>query len=372
MSVFKKKNKNGTISYGYDFRDRVTSTRYRKIVPLARTKWDAEQAETAAKKELFEKRFGLEEKGTALLSEFLDEVYLPWSKANKKSWRDDVYMIPMLKQYFEGKTLREISAQLVEEFKNNRLNTPTKKNTPRRPATVNRELTLLSSAFSLAVKYDKAESNPCSKVDLFTLDNLRYRYLMPDEEPRLMAALTGPRAHLQPIVTVALGTGMRLSEELQMKRHQVDFLRNIVTARHTKNGRPRDIPMNDDVRQALADLCRDKRPDDYVFVSEKTGSCITEVKKGFHTACRIAGIEGLIWKDLRATFGTRLAEAGCDAFTIAQLLGHSDVRVTMRYVRAVETSKRVAVEAVRLNSGKVGHVLATWPKQPATALAVSH
>lgn len=39
---------------------------------------------------------------------------------------------------------------------------------------------------------------------------------------------------------------------------------------------------------------------------------------------------------------------------------------------AVETSKRVAVEAVRLNSGKVGHVLATWPKQPATALAVSH
>ncbi|HEX6730200.1 MAG TPA: hypothetical protein VF074_09330 [Pyrinomonadaceae bacterium] len=53
------------------------------------------------------------------------------------------------------------------------------------------------------------------------------------------------------------------------------------------------------------------------------------------------------------TFGTRLAEAGCDAFTIAQLPGHSDVRVTMRYVRAVETSQRVAVEAVRLNSEKL-------------------
>jgi integrase len=115
-----------------------------------------------------------------------------------------------------------------------------------------------------------------------------------------------------------------------------------------------------------------KRPDDYVFVSEKTGSCIREVKKGFHTACRIADIEDLTWKDLRATFGTRLAEAGCDAFTIAQLLGHSDVRVTMRYVRAVETSKRVAVEAVRLSSGKVGHVLASWPKQPVTALVVNH
>jgi integrase len=164
---------------------------------------------------------------------------------------------------------------------------------------------------------------------------------------------------------------MRMGEKLRMKRHQVDFLRNIVTARETKNGRPRDIPMNDDVRDALAELCKDKRPEDFVFVSTKTKSCLREVKRGFHTACRLACIEGLIWKDLRATFGTRLAEAGCDAFTIAQLLGHSDIRVTMRYVRMVEGSKRAAVEAVKLTSGKVGHILATWPKQPPLPAAVN-
>ena len=133
MSVFKKKNKNGTISYGYYFRDRVTSTRYRKIVSLARTKWDAEQAEVKAKQELFEKRYGVEEKGTDLFSDFLDQVYLPWSKTNKKSWRDDSYMLPMLKSYFEGKALREISAQMVEKFKNDRVNTQTKNETDRQP-----------------------------------------------------------------------------------------------------------------------------------------------------------------------------------------------------------------------------------------------
>ena len=186
-----------------------------------------------------------------------------------------------------------------------------------------------------------------------------------------MAVLSGPRAHMKPAIIVALGTGMRMREQLRMKRHQVDFLRNIVTARNTKNGRPRDIPMNDDVRKALAELCKNKRPDDYVFVNPKTKSCLQETKTAFHTACKLAGIQGLIWKDLRATFGTRLAEAGCDAFTIAQLLGHSDVRVTMRYVRMVEGSKRVAVEAMRLTSGKVGHVLATWPKQPQFPVAVS-
>ena len=168
-------------------------------------------------------------------------------------------MVPMLKQYFEGQALCEISVQLVERFKNDRLNTPTKKDTPRRPATVNRELTLLSSAFTLAVKYDKAESNPCSKVDLFTLDDLRYRYLLQDKEARLMAQLTEPRAHMKPAVIVALGTGMRMGEQLRMKRHQVDFLRYIVTSRETKNGRPRDIPMTPEVREAFTELCKGKK-----------------------------------------------------------------------------------------------------------------
>jgi integrase len=196
-------------------------------------------------------------------------------------------MLPMLKEYFEGKALREISAQSVEKFKNDRMNTPTKKGTQRQPATVNRELTLLSSAYSLAVKYDKAESNPCTKVDLFRLDNLRYRYLLPEEEPRLMAHLSGPRAHLKPAVVIALGTGMRMGEQLRMKRRQVDFLRNIVTARETKNGRPRDIPMNDDVREALAELCRDKAQNDFVFKSPKPNPVCGKRKRGFRTACRL-------------------------------------------------------------------------------------
>src|SRR3954447_1754794 len=100
-------------------------------------------------------------------------------------------------------------------------------------------------------------------------------------------------------------------------------------------------------------------PDDYVFVSPKDDDeRQREVKKISHSL-PTGGIEGLIWKNLRATFGTRLAETGCDAFTIAQLLGHSDVRVTMRYVRSVEDTKRVAVEAIKLSSRKecpqIGH-----------------
>lgn len=88
-----------------------------------------------------------------------------------------------------------------------------------------------------------------------------------------------------------------------------------------------------------------------------TRSRFTDIKRAFRKACSIAGINGLVWHDLRATFGTRLGEAGFDAFTIAALLGHSNVRTTQRYARATERNKREAVEAAMLRL--TGHNLAT-------------
>jgi integrase len=51
------------------------------------------------------------------------------------------------------------------------------------------------------------------------------------------------------------------------------------------------------------------------------------------------------WKHLRATFGTRLGEAGYNAFEIADLMGHSDIHTTRRHVRVMEGKKREAVRA---------------------------
>ncbi len=84
----------------------------------------------------------------------------------------------------------------------------------------------------------------------------------------------------------------------------------------------------------------------------------------------MAGIEGLVWHDLRATFGTRLGEAGFDAFTIAALMGHSDIHTTARYVRATDRNKRAAVEAA-MSSKQVVHKLATRPQWPVALAAVS-
>ena len=87
--------------------------------------------------------------------------------------------------------------------------------------------------------------------------------------------------------------------------------------------------MNPEVFEILRAMREKSTGKGYVFVSSKTGTRVKEVKTAFVTALREAKIEGLVWHDLRATFGTRLGEAGFDAFTIAALMGHSDIHTTV-------------------------------------------
>jgi len=367
MSVYKR----GKESTHWHYYFRVRGVRYRGAIPEARTKWEAEQAETKIKQEIFENRFGQVDLGSEKLAAFIEKVFLPWSKTNKRSWRHDEFRTRTICDYFKGKVFREISPLLVEKFKRDRSKSITKRGTVRSPASVNHELVLLSKIFNLAIDYKVTDTNPCRKVKKYTLDNKRYRYLLPEEEPTLLAVLNGPRAHLAPMVRVAIGTGMRLSEQLRLDWDRVDLSRGVLILTKTKRGKDREIPLNPEVFEILSALRVKSTGRGYVFVNPRTGTRVKEIKKGFKTALRMAKIEGLVWHDLRATFGTRLGEAGYDAFTIADLMGHSDIHTTARYVRATERNKRAAVESAMLSSQGVVHKLATRPPQRVAVATVS-
>lgn len=68
------------------------------------------------------------------------------------------------------------------------------------------------------------------------------------------------------------------------------------------------------------------------------------MKRKFDEARTKAEIVNLRFHDLRHTFATRMANAGVDIFTLAELLGHSDIRITKRYAHGTEETKRRAVE----------------------------
>jgi integrase len=333
--------KRGTI-WHYDFM--VRRVRYRGTIPEARNKAQAKQAEARARLDVFEGRYG-KPGGTEGFTKFAREVYLPWAKENKRSWKSDSYHVEVLASYFGQKTFAEITPMLIERFKRDRKATLTNRSSARSAASVNRELACLSKIFSLAITHKVVGVNPCLEVKKYREENERTRYLLPEEEARLVAQCVGERAHLRPLLVLAINTGMRRGEILKLSWRHVDFERNLirVSSDITKTGRPRELPMNSEVRNLLLEI-RPAHSDGPVIPSPKTGKGIVDFKRAFRGACDKAQIEGLHFHDLRHTFGTRAADSGADAFTIAELLGHSDLRMTKRYTHATDQRKRAAVE----------------------------
>src|SRR4029078_12487792 len=108
---------------------------------------------------------------------------------------------------------------------------------------------------------------------------------------------------------------------------------------------------------------------DLVFASRRAakrraGEGLVDVTKAFVAASIDARIADFHFHHLRHTFATRLGDAGCNATTIARLLGHSNIQMSMRYTHGSDHSQRSAVE----------HAATKMPQtlnQPLTRVAVS-
>jgi len=177
-------------------------------------------------------------------------------------------------------------------------------------------------------------------ISSFELSSPRTSAISSSKMPRLHPGL---RAYLRPIVVVALNTGMRRGEILGLKKACVDFQREVIYLEKTKTGKGRTVPMNATVRDELTALCHSAIHSEYVFTNPKTGARLIDIKKSFTSACDDAKIVDFRFHDLRHTAATRMADAGADAFTIAEVPGQSDLKMTKRYTHALGDKKRRAV-----------------------------
>ena len=154
-------------------------------VPGARTLAQAQRAESQIREAIYERRY---DPGKKLFSEFVDETFLPWSKANKRSYREDEQRSVTLKDFFGEKHLRDIKPMMIETFKRERLATPTKHDKedrprPRTPASVNRDLACLSKILSMAFDNELIDSNPMRRVRLLK-ESRAERGLLPQMKRR--------------------------------------------------------------------------------------------------------------------------------------------------------------------------------------------
>jgi hypothetical protein len=154
--------KRGT-RYYYDFM--IRRQRHRGALPEARTKTEAQQAETKIKTKIYERKYGKVSASTPF-SEFVRSTYLPWSRANKRSSSDDEFHAEVFCRHFGNKSLSEIDYQMIEEFKIKRMQSITRYGRTRKPASVNRELAILSGIFRMAVvttRYHRIRAGRCNR-----------------------------------------------------------------------------------------------------------------------------------------------------------------------------------------------------------------
>ena len=217
----------------------IRRVRYRGVIPEAQTKWQAEKAESRIKNQIYEGKYG-KAAGERLFSDFVEKNYVSWTKANKRSWRIDLCRLKPLLAFFGKKRLCEITPFLIEKYKSQRRNTPViskNKKKPRSIGAVNRELRLLSRVFKLAIANNEVGENPCQKVGIIKGEQGRTRYLLPEEEERLMAVLAGDRQHLRDMVMLVINTGLRISEVFGLTPEHVDFHRDVIYVKRTKRMR---------------------------------------------------------------------------------------------------------------------------------------
>ena len=213
-----------------------------------------------------------------------------------------------------------------------------------RPATINRDLSRLRHMLNIAVEWELLEESPMKGMKFLRENNARTRYLSLEECQRLIASCIAP--HIRALVTVALHSGMRLGEILNLRRHDLDFASGFILVRDSKNGESRHVPM-DATLAALFRAYPHRLGTDLVFSSSRGGR-IVDVRTGFLNSCKRAGLIDLHFHDLRHTFASQFVMAGGDLYILKEILGHKSITMTQRYAHLSPTYKIKAID--RMNT----------------------
>lgn len=263
------------------------------------------------------------------------------------------FMVP-LKEFFGNKRIREITHGDLLRYKARRLIDPIllKPLEPDGPirerqrsiASVNRELSLLRRMLNIAQREGWISRNPFHSGDSLISnadERKRERVLSRNEELLLLDACDEHRAHLKPIIICALDTGMRKGEILSLRWRDIDFPHRQINiqAFNTKTMRQRSVRMTVRLTKELFRLAESRKD-----LSSRVFGPTDSIKRSWTSACRIAGISGVRFHDLRHTCATRLVQGGMELSQVSHILGHTQIATTFRYANPDSTTLERAAQ----------------------------
>lgn len=314
-------------------------------------------------------------RGTALpsLREFIEDTYMPWFKTHHKGHEKTQHTLNCNFDTIMSQRLDAITGRDLDQIRTGWMQSGNK------PSTVNRKMGSISGVFSRAVEWEYIDAHPMDRLKALKVDSMGLvRYLDSDETKRLREALDArqdeARAeresankwradrgkelmpsllhipftdHLKPLVLVSLNTGMRRGELFDLKWSAVNFQTKTITVAGatTKTSDTRHIPMNKETVAVLEGWKKQADKSRYVFPSQEGGR-LEDVKSAWLKLLERANIEGFRWHDMRHDFASRLVMAGVPLNTVRDLLGHADIKMTLRYAHLAPGTKAAAVELI--------------------------
>ncbi len=221
-------------------------------------------------------------------------------------------------------------------------------------ATVNRYLSTLSSLFNTIVKeWMWLNANPCRNIKKLREDNARERFLTKDEISKLLAvAKQETKLPMYPILLIAVRTGMRRGEILNLKWTDIDYDNGLIIIQRTKNGDKRSVPLTLEIKEALEVYGKVRRLDtQLVFPSPTKPSVPPEIKNEFANIIAKAEITDFRFHDLRHTAASYMAMSGASLLDIASILGHRTMHMVKRYSHLTKSHERSVIE--RMNQAMI-------------------
>jgi len=234
-----------------------------------------------------------------------------------------------------------------------------------------RKLASLRSFYNYFFRNEMIEKNPAALVKMPKLHEKEIVRLDPDEVAILLDTVeTGEKLTKKQmqyheknklrdvaLLTLLLGTGIRVSECVGIDVQDIDFKNNGIKIRR-KGGYESVIYFGDEVRVALLDYLEKRENmtpvsghENALFLSMQnkriTVRAVENLVKKY--ALPVTNLKKITPHKLRSTYGTTLYRETGDIYLVADVLGHKDVNTTRKHYAALEDDKRrMAAKAVTL------------------------
>ena len=304
---------------------------------------------------------------------FLEQQYKPWVLEHRRQGIETVRRLETNFGDLNKKPFTDINSWIIEKWRTKRLKAGISK------STLNRDVGDLKAALTKAVEWELLDVSPLAKLKPFKLDQTpNVRYLSSPEEEQLRGALTARderkkserisankwRAergyalfpaftkhacsdYLTPLVLLAKNTGMRRGELFNLRWENVtlDEKRLTVVGAKTKSSQTRHISLNTEATKVLKSWQKQTSTKGLVFPSEK-GTPLTNIKNSWTGLLKKARIKDFRFHDLRHDFASKLVMAGTPLNTVRDLLGHTDIKTTLRYAHLAPEHQASWVEKI--------------------------